>query len=152
MQRRSDESRFAQDVAKWPSRARAVTCLLALISASAPCNFSQTQAPSPPTNLTQPKQSILNPEANRPPDKNAQMEMQERTAKKASYEAANTERKRQLTDDSAALLALSNELKDELDKSSKDTLSLDVVRKAEEIARLAHNVQVKMKLNVNAAY
>ena len=131
---------------------RVAACLLAMGAAAAPSNFSQTQGPSAPTNSAQPKQSIIDPAANRPPDKNDQMAMRQRNATKASYEAANEERKRQLTDDSAALLALSNELKEELDKTTKDTLSLDVVRKADEIARLAHTVQLKMKLTVNAAY
>lgn len=46
------------------------------------------------------------------------------------------------------LLKLASELKAEIDKTPRDTLSLSVVRKAEEIEHLAHNVQVKMKLTV----
>lgn len=131
---------------------RTLACLLALGAAAAPADFSQTQVPQGPTNQAQPKTSIIDPAANRPPDANDQMEMRSRIAKNASYEAANLERKRQLTDDSGRLLQLATELKQEVDKASKDTLSLDVLRKADEIARLAHNVQVKMKLSVNAAY
>lgn len=133
--------------AKWTRGAGVVACLM-VMSAALPCAFGQ----APPPVTTQPKQTIINPAVNRTPDKNEQMAMQERSAKRATYEAANAERKRQLTDDSAALLELSNELKAELDKTTKDTLSLDAVRKADAIARLAHNVQVKMKLTVNAAY
>jgi hypothetical protein len=140
----------AHGATDWMRGARVAACLLAMGAASVPCDFGQAQAPA--TNSGPAKQSIILPEANRPPDKNDQMEMQQRSAKEATYEVANEERKRQLTDDSTALLALSNELKEELDKTNKDTLSLDVVRKADEIARLAHNVQVKMKLTVNAAY
>jgi hypothetical protein len=43
------------------------------------------------------------------------------------------------------LLALTNELKTDVDKSSKDELSLDVIRKAGEIEKLAHDVQSRMK-------
>jgi hypothetical protein len=57
----------------------------------------------------------------------------------------NSDRQKQLVDDTQKLLALANELKAEVDKSSKDTLSLDVVRKADEIEKLAHNVKEKMK-------
>ena len=57
----------------------------------------------------------------------------------------NNERQKQLVDDTAKLLCLANELKTEVDKSSKDTLSLDVVRKADEIEKLAHSVKEKMK-------
>jgi hypothetical protein len=154
MQVRWNEIRImaAHDAGDWKRGARVAACLLAMAAASVPCDFGQSPQLSAPTNSAQPKQSIINPAANRPPDKNDQMAMRERNAIKANYEAANEERKRQLTDDSAALLKLSNELKEELAKSTKDTLSLDVVRKADEIARLAHNVQVKMKLTVNAAY
>jgi len=155
MQVRWNNIRIAAPIgaAGWMRGARIAACLLAMSATSVPCDFGQTQAPSPSTtNSAQPKQSIINPAANRPPDKNDQMQMRERNAKKANFEAANEERKRQLTDDSAALLELSNELKTELNESTKDTLSVDVVRKADEIARLAHNVQVKMKLTINAAY
>jgi len=93
---------------------------------------------------------ILSPAANRPPDANAQMEMREQLAKKASFEAANTERKRQIADDSARLLKLAGDLKVEVDKTSKDTLSLGVIRKAEEIEKLAHAVKEKMKLTMSA--
>jgi hypothetical protein len=138
----------AHGAGKWTGRTRIVAFLLAMSAVAVPCDFSQ----APQATATQPRQMIIDPAANRPPDKNEQMEINERNATKATYEAANAERKRQLADDSAALLQLSNELKAELDKTTKDTLSLDVVRKADEIARLAHNVQVKMKLTVNAAY
>lgn len=131
---------------------RALACLLVFGAAAIPADFSQTQGPQKPTNQAQPKTSIIDPAANRPPDANDQMEMRARNAKEANYEAANLERKRQLSDDSKRLLQLATELKSDVDKTSKDTLSIDVVRKADEIARLAHNVQVKMKLTVNAAY
>ena len=94
---------------------------------------------------------ILSPEANRPPDANAQMAMHEQQTKKTSFEAANTERKRQISEDSTRLLKLATDLKTEVDKTSKDTLSLGVIRKADEIERLAHTVKEKMKLTMNAS-
>jgi hypothetical protein len=97
---------------------------------------------------TNPNKPILLPEANRPPDANAQMTMREQTAKKVNFDAANVERKRQIADDSARLLKLAGDLKAEVDKTSKDTLSLGVIRKAEEIEKLAHSVKEKMKLTV----
>jgi hypothetical protein len=57
----------------------------------------------------------------------------------------NADRQKQLVDDTQRLLALANELKADVDKSTKDTLSLDVIRKADEIEKLAHNVKDKMK-------
>ena len=91
---------------------------------------------------------ILLPAVNRPPDANDQMAMREAQTKKANLEAANVERKRQIGDDSAKLLKLATDLKAEVDKTSKDTLSLGVIRKAEEIEKLAHNVKEKMKLTM----
>ena len=55
------------------------------------------------------------------------------------------QRKKQLEDDTAKLLALANELKAEMDKSTKDTLSLGVVKKAEAVEKLAHKVRDEMK-------
>jgi hypothetical protein len=123
---------------------RTVGCL-ALLLTTIPLDFSQQSS-----NLNQARQTLLVPEANRPPDKNDQMKMNEQQQKNANFEAANLERKKQLDDDTAHLLKLATELKGEVEKSSKDTLSLGVIHKAEEIEKLAHNVQVKMKLTVAA--
>jgi hypothetical protein len=61
-------------------------------------------------------------------------------------DALNAERKEQIAAGSARLLKLATELKAEVDKSSKDTLSVSVIRKAEEIEKLAHSVKEKMRL------
>ena len=63
-----------------------------------------------------------------------------------NLEAANAERRKQIADDSARLLKLATDLKAEVDKTTKDTLSLSVIRKAEEIEKLAHSVRDKMRL------
>jgi hypothetical protein len=57
----------------------------------------------------------------------------------------NLDRQKKLVDDTAKLVSLANELKADVDKSSKDTLSLDVIKKADEIEKLAHSVKEKMK-------
>jgi hypothetical protein len=57
----------------------------------------------------------------------------------------NAERQKKLVEDTAKLLQLANELKAAVDKSDKNTLSLDVVRKADEIEKLARSVKEKMK-------
>ena len=57
----------------------------------------------------------------------------------------NRDRQKQLVQDTEKLLALANELKVDVDKSTKDTMSLDVIRKADEIEKLAHSVKEKMK-------
>jgi hypothetical protein len=57
----------------------------------------------------------------------------------------NEQRQKQLVDDTNRLLALATELKKEVDKSNKDTLSISVIRKAEQIEKLAKSVKDKMK-------
>ena len=57
----------------------------------------------------------------------------------------NADRQKQLEADTQKLVALANELKADVDKSNKDTLSLDVVRKADEIEKLAKSVRDKMR-------
>lgn len=95
-----------------------------------------------------PDKSIHDPSLTALPDANTQMQMREKKNKDQNFAAANTERKKQITDDSAKLLQLATDLKAEVDKTTKDTLSLAVIRKADEIERLAHNVKEKMKLTV----
>jgi hypothetical protein len=104
------------------------------------------QEPLPP--VGSPDRPSTPSTANHLPDANAQMRMREQQTKQQNFEAANVERKRQLAEDSARLLKLATDLKAEVDKTSKDTLSLIVIRKAEEIERLARNVKEKMKLTV----
>ncbi|HXW90856.1 MAG TPA: hypothetical protein VEK33_09950 [Terriglobales bacterium] len=60
---------------------------------------------------------------------------------------ANQEREAQLKRDTERLFKLATELKDYVDKSNENTLSLNVVKKAEEIEKLAHSVKEKMKGN-----
>jgi hypothetical protein len=83
---------------------------------------------------------------NQPPDANAQLEEREQQVKPQDFAVANAERKRQIAADSAELLKLATDLKAEVDKATKDTLSLAVIRKADEIERLARSVKEKMKL------
>jgi hypothetical protein len=87
---------------------------------------------------------------NQPPDPNTQMLMHDRQSKQQSFAAADTEPREQFADDSARLVELAADLKDEVDKTTKDTLSLNVVRKADDIEKLAHSVKEKMKLTMAA--
>lgn len=103
--------------------------------------------PSPPSG-SQPrpdKVGLLTP-INQPPDANARMEEHEHPAPDTDFKGANEERRKQIVDDSSRLLKLAAELKAEVEKTGKDTLSLDVIRKADDIERLAHGVKQKMKL------
>jgi hypothetical protein len=71
-------------------------------------------------------------------------ENQERLARDMAKKA-NQSRQALLKAETDRLLKLAVELKDSVDKSSENVLSLDVVKKAEEIEKLAHSVKDKMK-------
>jgi spore coat polysaccharide biosynthesis protein SpsF (cytidylyltransferase family) len=58
---------------------------------------------------------------------------------------ANLERQARLKSDTDKLLKLSQELKEYVDKSNENMLSIDVLKKAEEIEKLARSVKDKMK-------
>lgn len=53
------------------------------------------------------------------------------------------ERKKQISDETADLLKLANSLKAEMDKTTRDTLSVAVIRRAGEIEQLAHKMRTK---------
>ena len=59
----------------------------------------------------------------------------------------NQERQSALKHDTDELLKLATELKASVDKTSEKTLSVEVIRKAQQIEKLAKNVREKMKGN-----
>jgi hypothetical protein len=130
----------------------ALVCLC-VVSAVLPSAFSQaTPTPQKPTNQAEPKPTtLLRPEANRLPDANDIMKMRAEKVNKVKFEAANLERKRQLDEDSVALLKLAAEVNDNVAQTAHTSQS-ELLRKVQEIERLAHNVQVKMKLTMSAPF
>lgn len=70
----------------------------------------------------------------------AQKEMQDRMLKEA-----NKKRQQDIRDETDKLFQLATELKAAVDKTNENVLSLDVVRKADEVEKLARKVKEKMK-------
>ena len=70
----------------------------------------------------------------------AQKEMQDRMTREA-----NKKRQQDIRDDTDKLFQLATELKAAVDKSNENLLSLEVVRKADEVEKLAKKVKEKMK-------
>jgi hypothetical protein len=66
--------------------------------------------------------------------------MEEQQAK-----ARSTERQKKLVADTDKLLSLATELKTDVDKTNQNILSMDVIKKADEIEKLAHSVKERMK-------
>jgi hypothetical protein len=94
------------------------------------------QAPNPPRNV---------PEfLNRLPDQNDVARMRQEQTRELDFAAANALRQKQVAEDSAKLLKLATDLKSELDKAGRDTLSVSALRKADAIEKLARNIKQKM--------
>jgi hypothetical protein len=77
-----------------------------------------------------------------PAEDEARSKLERDMAKKA-----NQERQANLKKDTEKLLKLATELKDYVDKTNENMLSMEVIKKAEEIEKLAHSVRDKMKGN-----
>lgn len=60
-------------------------------------------------------------------------------------QSRNSERQKRLIADTDKLLVLATELKQDVSKTNKDVLSVDVIKKADEIEKLAHSVKERMK-------
>lgn len=65
--------------------------------------------------------------------------------RKSMEKKANQQRQAELKRDTEKLVKLSTELKQYVDKTNENILSVDVIKKAEEIEKLAHNVKMKMR-------
>jgi hypothetical protein len=93
-------------------------------------------------------QNTLPPLPGRPPmaPSNDPMEEQnDEKIRKTVEKKMNQERQAQLKRDTDKLLQLSTELKQYVDKTNQNVMSIDVIKKAEEIEKLAHSVKEKMK-------
>lgn len=137
--RKQGEERNA-DLPMRISRGLFCICIILIAPLAAVAQASPAQVnPCKPT---------IPPAANQSPDAKDQMKTPVQQANQQNNPATDAERKKQLADDTAKLLKLATDLKGEVDKTSKDTLSLNVIRKADEIEKLAHNVKEKMKITV----
>ena len=74
------------------------------------------------------------------PDTPLSPQVQEQQAR-----SRNSDRQKRLMADTDKLLVLATELKQDVDKTNKDVLSVDVIKKADEIEKLAHSVKERMK-------
>ena len=117
----------------------------AILAAVTLLSFAQTPTLQLPG---KPPRPLILPEANRPPDANAQMEMREKKSRRLNFDAANAERLRQMTQATVMLETMAIALKAEVDNSSSTGLSENAVHKAETIEKLAQIVKDQMKLTV----
>lgn len=140
----------SQPVANWLHATACIGVLSALLVAA---GVSQ-QVPQPNGGLPGPGRTsqgfaALPESANPHPDSNRVLEdsMRRQDTLKRTTEL-NELRQKEMSSDTVKLVVLANELKTQLEKPSNDPLSMNEVRKVEEIERLAHGVQSKMKATV----
>jgi hypothetical protein len=117
------------------SRWLALLLLLTLVSVPTPCARAlpfQSSAPQLPQT---------------PPEEGPAPDEAHRKFEHEQEKRANQERFQKVKDDTEKLVQLSNELKEYVGKANENTLSLDVIKKAEEIERLAKSVKDKMRAN-----
>ncbi len=108
--------------------------LLFLLTAALPVT---SLAQTPPLDSSQ---QPVPPFGGKPEEDEQHARMTKEMAKRA-----NQERQAELKRDTDKLLKLATELKQYVDKTNENVLSLEVLKKAEEIEKLAHNVKDKMK-------
>jgi len=117
-----------------PSRHLAWIFLLCLLTLPAAAQIPQSPRTSPPP----PTRPDIGPSMT--DEDQARVRLNNEMAKKAAKERVAA-----LKTDTDKLLKLSVELKNYVDKSDENVLSLDVIKKAEEIEKLAKSVKDKMK-------
>lgn len=75
----------------------------------------------------------------------SEQSQQERELEQRQQKEMNRKRQQDIKENTQKLYQLAGELKDAVDKSNENVLSLDVVKKAEEVEKLARKVKEKMK-------
>ena len=120
-------------------------CLAVLVSAAA-VSLSQaskpdTQSGAPSTNQSSNQASGKAPS---PAPTQGAAKTEQATPPAAQPAAPVDPTQAQIIADTAKLVKLSQELKDEVAKSNKDTLSLAVIKKAEEVEKLAKSLKERM--------
>lgn len=118
-----------------PPRTRTLwACVLAGFVAAALAPVAGQQQPSNPA------QPLQSPAAAAPSDPGA------RQSEPQTSGAASAGQKKHTVVETENLVKMAEELKAEVDKTTQNTLSLPVIRKAAEIERTAHAVREKAKL------
>jgi len=77
---------------------------------------------------------------------NREMDPAEKRMQDERFRALNKERQQKLKEETEKLLKLATELKESVDQTNENILSLEVIRKAEQIEKLAKSVKDRMKL------
>jgi uncharacterized protein YlxW (UPF0749 family) len=69
----------------------------------------------------------------------------QQTSQEQPVRTETNDRQKKLAEDTDKLLVLATELKQRVDKTNKDVLSVDVIKKADEIEKLARSLKERLK-------
>jgi hypothetical protein len=116
----------------------AVCALILVVAVLAAAQTSTAPRLDPPVSATEPMRR------GRVGESEAEIQIRERMQRDAERRW-NKERQAALKKDTDKLLEMATQLKQQVDKSNENILSLDVIKKADEIEKLAHSVREKMK-------
>jgi hypothetical protein len=112
--------------------------------------FAQNGPGSPSNGAYQPDKVMAVTPINQRPDANKLREINLKRLQSQHFAAANVERKRQMSADSARLVQIATELNEELAKAGEGGLAPAALARAGMIEELARAVKDKMKLTVAA--
>jgi hypothetical protein len=134
------------DIALFTRKSRLCSIVLAAVAFVPFAAHAQQQPPKSPITPIQSQSPRLGGDASTPGfgNTNPRDPDQARMLKGRGKER-NDLRQKQIVDETNHLLDLAKQLKDAVDKSSKDQLSLEVVNTATEIEKLAKTVKEKMR-------
>ena len=124
-----------------------ILSVFALLAAFAGCSLAQNSTPDPQSSAPSASEATDQssaPSASETPDQSADKEADTKPTPPAQLSSPGDPRQAQLVADTEKLLKLAQELKVEVAKSNKDTLSLAVVKKAEEVEKLAKSLKERM--------
>ena len=111
---------------------RRFAVLALVLSLAGVCSNAQPPVPQAPASQAHPGK----PPEPTPEEVRRDQKMKEELAK---------QRYQQMRRDTEQLVLLSNQLKRYVDTAGEHTLSVEVIKKAEEIEKLAHSIRTKMK-------
>jgi len=113
-------------------------CVVVLVSLAAPAIWAQNMGRVPSLIDMESAANASVPSINQVDPARSRMEMQ-------AMQRGNQDRQLALKRDTDKLLSLATELKQNVDRTNSNILSMDVVKKAQEIEKLAKSVKDKMK-------
>ena len=118
-----------------------IACALLFFSCLAPLSWTQPSGQADASTSSMQIPGIRQNQKPTPEDEQHQKLLKEMAKK------ANLKRQEDLKHDADKLLMLATELKSYVDKTNENVMSMEVIKKSEEIEKLARSVREKMKAN-----